>query len=372
MEKIYDNYFKGRLKELHGNSPKDVNGKISSWIEQLDNVTKNLSEFNNKITRADVKYRLLSSSLGRLLPNALGLEVRSYALLMAFKVYFPNKDWSRDKVTVSKYNKKINEILANRIHEIKGKNNQVTQNKLIREKIEKIEQEINKINKDSSISVLDLVESMELSIWKTGKNPAGWFRDCWAKSFSGTYSFEQAVNSFWSIASEYRYYLIYSLLYESYADTIFKYVLREFERCATSKRNNIHFSEENTLQLEHIFPRTEKPTFNMVDFGFADEKDYNSFVEKIENWTFLHERLNKNVGNNLIFDKAPVYKDQPGWFNKLDNQKLDPSFDVEMTSIVGEEIAQLSGLLGGNSSPLYRTLLELRGLEIAIFAANRF
>lgn len=132
------------------------------------------------------------------------------------------------------------------------------------------------------------------------------------------------------------------------------------------------YLERETLPKEHIFPKIEKHIFNFGDYGFVDEKEYNSFVEKIENWTFLHARLNNYIKNYLIFDKAPFYKDQSGRYNMLENQILNPSFNVEMTSKIGEEITQLSRLLGGNSSPLYRILLELRGLEIAIFAANRF
>lgn len=354
IESIYDNYFKGKLKKANKDSLL-INKQIDNWIGKLKNGSCWLNYLNDNIRKE--QYKILFHSLR--------LSLRSRALLLSFQSNFPDVDLDSREFQISKANTDIYDIVDKKINEIKNNysalwyDNNISQH--FKDLINGFEAQLSELRKKQkttvNLSILDLVELIELCIWNAGSNPRAGFMNSWDWAFNSSDNDKiAAFNAFWNGlgVSGKRYNLIESILYWSGMDSQFRYVLKEFER--SKHNNNIHFCN---ITMEHIFPQTPKKDFIFKEWGFRDEEEYEGFKNKSYNLALLEGGSPQAQAGNqpIIVIKSNVYK----------TQNL-----VKSTKKLGDILGEVAIRMKNNISPLYRTRLELRSIELALFAIERF
>jgi len=211
------------------------------------------------------------------------------------------------------------------------------------------------------ISILNLVELLELAVWKVGKEPVETFKNAWKMAFNSTS--EQGVINAFRFLEGYRY---------DYLDTFanFGFIYNEYERTIF---NNDILNEilADKLSVEHIFPREEKDIEvikdSLKDFGFT-MYDYKHFVEKNPgNWILLKRNLNSKVKNLSPLNKGFKYVE---FFSQ--DRKSKEKCIVKSVERLGNELVKLAQLSNNEPSPAFKYLLEIRRLELTIFLYERF
>jgi len=217
------------------------------------------------------------------------------------------------------------------------------------------------------ISILNLVELLELAVWKVGKEPVETFKNAWKMAFNSTS--EQGVINAFRFLEGYRYNYL-----DNFAN--FGFIYNEYERTIF---NNDILNEilADKLSVEHIFPQEEKDIEvikdSLKDFGFTDLDDYKRFVEENPgNWILLRRNLNSKVKNLSPLNKGFKYV---GFFSQKpqgQNRKNKEECIVKSVERLGKELVKLAQLSNNEPSPAFRYLLEIRRLELTIFLYERF
>jgi hypothetical protein len=136
--------------------------------------------------------------------------------------------------------------------------------------------------------------------------------------------------------------------------------LREFEfHC---HGDNIHFNKN--LQVEHIFP--QEPTISKPPLGYfqppiVTSVDYDAYVATLGNQMYLVGSLNTSFGRDLPPIKADAH------FKQANNTVVVPFHNQVKSAIaVGNDFNMIT------DPQHYRTYLDIRAVELAVFAAERF
>ncbi|MBF0547523.1 MAG: DUF262 domain-containing protein [Candidatus Riflebacteria bacterium] len=215
---------------------------------------------------------------------------------------------------------------------------------------------------NKNLSIFNLIEENELSIWKNNKRPIGRF--LWDKS-----SIEKIVSHIKTFSFWYKKdFLIRDLSYGNY-----KYVLYEYERLTQQYSNeeltrllDFDIDEEDgiDIQREHIFAQSPENFQELKDLWLkTTNENYDDWVWKIGNIALLEHQINiGDAGNKKIWNKAESYlRSQFKGTKELAETILKLRAAITSTN-ASDDIAFLA----------YKILIEIRELELLAFTFYRF
>lgn len=221
------------------------------------------------------------------------------------------------------------------------------------DKLKNICNTLTHINTNPDISLINLIESFELSIWKI-LDP----RETFARLYS-TYIQNSTINDGQTMINPFNYLIEsyrngYMLENRNYG--LFSYILLEYERCIYGDDLSSAFLNKS-LSLEHVFPQTDDSNkIGLTEYGFSGSGDYSRWIWRIGNIMLLDVKDNSAAGDNPIVGKIPVYKKSS--FKSVKNVKRD--------------LELLSASTKHAPNHYFKLYLEIRELEITYFTYCRF
>ena len=365
-EAAYSDYF---VKEPKTNP--HASGLLSDWIETTTVISNQLDRLDRWITSPSVLPSCIMPTMVKrtirddyaTILNSLGLNIRCVAVLCKIGEQFPKVEWHDKAATVTTNNAKVVSVLSNRLAIAKDLNNGALPAVLIN-KIQDLKKRIEALNKsdEREISAIEVVERIQLFTLSIGSSYPGGFRDYWNASFKPGNTIQDVLRLWYEFATMYwadnRERFIASLFERFLNDTIRKYVLREHEYACHG--NNIHFNKG--LELEHIFP--ENPTAKPPPGYFSPTTtsiDYDGYISLLGNQVYLDGPLNGSIRNHLPPIKAAAYATQSH------NSIVATSKNQVRSAIaIGNDFSLIS------DSQHFKTYIDLRAVELAVFAAERF
>ena len=243
---------------------------------------------------------------------------------------------------------------------------------LLRAKLQRTLERVNQFQDyldNRYISMVNVIEKIELSIWKNGKRPIGSLME---KGMNSDALLKHTLDY------AYRYKEQNNYLLRDFGFGNVKYLLLEYERMVHGDTQSyqkiiaMESSEDDnvSIQREHIYPVN-------LDESVAEEIKqlwsqggsvvYSDWIWKIGNVTLLEHHINiGNASNKPIDEKARVY---------LEHQTIF-AHTRELATDVLEIASLLDELKLDKKSPLwhypYKVLLEIRELELLSFLYCRF
>ncbi len=364
----YGDYFAPEPKK-NPNTPQLLEGwigmtaTISCQLDRIDIWLNKPSPLPSCIMPT-VATRTVSEDYAAIL-KSLKLNIRNVAVLCKFSEIFPTEEWHSKVATVLTGNVRVVPILESRRIQAKG-NSTGELPKTITDKIDELGKRIDALREpqEREISVLEVVERMQLFTLALGSSYPGGFKNYWNAAFKEGNSIQDAIKMWYEFATAYnadnRERFIGSLFDPFLNETIKCYLLREFEFCCHG--DNIHFNK--SLQVEHIFP--QEPTISKPPLGYfqppiVTSVDYDAYVAILGNQMYLDGSLNSSIKRDLPPIKADAY------FKQANNTIVVPFQNrVKSAIAVGNDFNMIT------DSQHYRTYLDIRTLEFAVFAAERF
>jgi len=339
-------------------STTDKSTLLTSWLDEIQIIYDQLKHLNDCMSGKEATVNNPSFiCLGRtirddydIIIRSLGLSSRSIAVLLKFRALY-KAEWHDRFPMQCICNPDLFKSLSDHLNQIRGK----TKNQEIHTQIDLVDMPScdQKPPYQCNYSMLQVVERMELLIWKRGYNPQGKFKDKWNAVFGNGDFFAQDAVTAW-----YSWYYPENdfprFIQDDGNESIFRYILREYEGYL-NKGVNIHFDTD--LSLEHIFPQTPNPK-PTVGYGFATSNDYDQFLNRSGNLTFVYQ--NASLSNQLPDIKASLY------LNPI-NVKGVTKKQPEITTRVGNQLHSLI-----TDYPAYQDALRVRCSELAVFSLKRF
>jgi len=364
-----------KLKDAYKKESEEINELLKDITLNIEKIVNLLEYINKNISNKEFKRIFI-----HLKPN-----FRLYAILANIYYKFPNENfvekkyiWRAGFVVNQRLEEELNRLDI-KVREIKDIFNELNINmqkgnrnaikNFLKGRINKIKDFISSSNENLvkeinnnfniKISILDFIEVFELAVWKQSKEPIEKFRNSWIKSFSkqSKLDLQGILDSFINFVELYRYEYIGN-------DKNFRYIFIEYERLINENESIWEYIEERRLEEEHIFPKEldSSTEHNLKILGFNSTDDYKQFKEKMGNKTLLERRLNASIGNNPIFDKAVSYK------NFCNNNETK----IKDICKLGEDLYKLIQYSNNQLNPSFRWYLELRDIELKVFAYKRF
>lgn len=293
------------------------------------------------------------------------------ALLLKFRALY-QREW-HERFSVSfRYNAKLTHPIQDLIKQVKEG---MSDTRMEMEKVseyandllEKTQSFLPDRDRDTrEISMLEVVERLQLLSWNLGSKPSAKFMKGW--NMTSTYTAPTKFIDHWASWND-GLGFIRQIAFGS-NETNFRYLLKEYEwnlgASATYFAPDLHFSSDS-FELEHIFAgginSDENSRFKAIGdfpaYGLRDEDDFKrALLNRSGNLLFLPKACNRAVGNDLPDMKAAHFSncpDQAGCSH------------LHTVSRVGNQMNPL-----GNNHIAYRYVVELRCAELALFALQRF
>jgi|GEM_PF-6777998 len=361
-EVLYEQHFRGAnsstiCKDLHQNWLPiftDVMSRIDYLTDFLDGSHSSCPSHSNIHAIRTVKddYEIIIKSLV--------LSLRSLAVLFKFRQIF-NCEW-HDKIgTINLNNHSIKNLLITELGRITMEIKALEDNQKLMAESNSLNAQIMKIKDETrDISVLELVEMMELIVFKMGSTKPANYSATWNNAFGQTniaIAITQWFNYIVSFGSRDKFFNY--LLTESpdIKDLHFRYILREYESFESDR--NLHFEH---MDIEHAFPRDPSAiSHTFSSYGFNNEFEYKIFCEIIGNKIWLDSELNSSVKNFLLSVKSGAYQSQ-----KFGSVTVPLHRQAKSAIILG---GKLSGVTNDSH---YKYYMLLRRLEIILFTLKRF
>jgi hypothetical protein len=300
----------------------------------------------------------------RIVLQSLGLNIRNYAVLLNFRHKYPHIELHDQIAKVMVKNQPVIEIINSKLGNIKADAGDIELG-ILANKIVAIQKMITELEQDigeKPISAIEVVERMQVFITEMGSSYPGGFKDYWDVAFNKTSDPNYTINKWYEFATIYwndnKGRFIENLFSNRLSENIRNYILREYESCFFD--NNIHFNK--ALHVEHIFP--ENPTVKPPHGYFpntATPFDYDNWISKIGNLVYLDSSLNESIKHSFPEIKANSYVNQS--HNRI---VVLPENRVQTAITLGQDFNKMT------NNKLFKLYLELRIVEIAIFAARRF
>ena len=369
-DNAYDVYFSRELKNPHKNNSTchllddwiNAGESIITQIDHLDAMRAGKSNQPSCIIPGS-KTRDVADDY-RFVFQSLGLNIRNYAVLFKIRQKYPNIEWHEKSAKITVNNQSVINIINSKLNNIKAEVGHNTPN-IIETKINEIHTMLHALKGDDgekTLSALEVVERMQLFILDMGSSYPGGFSDYWDVAFNKSTDIDQTLNKWYEFATGYwtdnKARFIENLFSENLQEKIRNYVLREYESFKAD--HNIHFNKE--LHIEHIFPQklTVWPPGGYFP-SHVTPFDYDKWITKIGNLVYLDGSLNESIKHSLPEIKAGAY------VNQSHNKIVVPHRNQVQTAIgIGKDFNQI------NETQFFRLYLELRSVELAIFAAKRF
>jgi len=367
-ERAYTDYFSHKIR-----SAGNIVQLLSGWIKTIGSASEQLE----KLRQWKAGNQMLPSYIMPSVPNrtladdyiivldSLGLNIRFLAMLCVFGSHYPGVQWHDKIACVSPDNRGVVTVLRNRFNTVRG---QATGSlpAILSDKVAALEKRIDALmtGEEQWISALEVAERLQLFTLSMGANRPGGFMGYWKGIFQTEHSApEEALQKWYEFATVYyddnRARFIDAIFTPYLNENIKKYLLREYE--FSKYGENIHGN--TSLQIEHIFPEnpTTKPPVGYFPSTMLST-DYDRFVDLLGNQMFLDARLNGSIRNALPTVKGQAYASQ-----RHNAVQVHPVQNRVRSAIaVGEDFCQFK-------EPWhYRIYLDLRALELAAFAAERF
>lgn len=219
------------------------------------------------------------------------------------------------------------------------------------------------------ISIVNLIEKTEMSIWKNGKRPVGSF-----------IKYEKNADKLLSHTLDftYRYKEDSNYLLRDFGFSNVKYLLLEYERMVFKNNNNykkildieINSKDHITIHREHVYPVNpdENESLKIKDIWYANNQErYDQWIWKIGNITLLEHNINiGNAANKSIWEKAEIYHNHKTLF--LHTRELADDI-MEIKTLLNKTGISEDDYLTHYS---FKILLEIRELELLAFLYCRF
>ncbi|HYA41728.1 MAG TPA: DUF262 domain-containing HNH endonuclease family protein [Syntrophobacteraceae bacterium] len=167
-----------------------------------------------------------------------------------------------------------------------------------------------KYAKYKNISIIDLIEMIDVRIYKTrGTDPRAEISRL-AYEINKDWSLEQikdrliSYNQRWMGKEEFVAYLNRDI----YGNRALPHIFIEYcEKISGTKFNVSKLSEfvSKSPTIEHIASQT--PSYSFEALGFADEKEFLEYQHKFGNLTVIEKQLNSAVQNRIPPEKIPYY-----------------------------------------------------------------
>ena len=369
-DNAYDVYFSKELKDL--SQIRSTCQILDEWINTGDSIIQQIDQLDKMRTSksnlascmmSHLKKRTVADDY-RIVLQSLGLDIRNYAVLFKIHQKYPDIEWHEKSAKVPTDNQSVIGIINSKIVNIKAEAGSNIPD-ILKTKIKGLHKMLDDLAGDSGekdMSALEVVERMQLFILDMGSSYPGGFKDYWDVAFNKSIDINKTLNKWYEFATVYwtdnKARFIENLFSNNLPEKIRNYLLREYESFKFD--NNIHFNK--ALHIEHIFPQT--PTVKPPNGYFPNHVtafDYDKWITRIGNLVYLDGSLNESIKHSLPEIKARSYVSQT--HNRI---AVSPDNQVQTAINIGKDFNHI------NDTQFFRIYLELRIVELAIFAAKRF
>jgi hypothetical protein len=375
-ESAYREFFRKKLLDDHPNAEKAC-GLLNTWIAAMEEVADQLEQL--------VRYLSLSDNMGsepslyypgreikddyRAVLLSLRVQTHFLALFLKFRALY-QREWHERFSIPFPYNAKLANPIQDLIKQVKEDIDDTwPEMEKVREYANDLLEKTQSFLPDGDtreISMLEVIERLQLLNWNPGHRWHGSFRNSWHETV--TYAEPTQFIRHWT-AWDFGLNFIRQIAFSS-NETNFRYLLKEYEwslgTSATYFAPDLHFPLVS-LELEHIFARKidddENSRFEAIGgfraYGLEDEDDFmRTLLNRSGNLLFLPKACNRVVSNDLPDIKAAHFSNCP------DQSGCSHWHTV---SCAGNQMSLL-----GNNHLAYRYAVELRCAELALFALQRF
>jgi len=362
-ETLYENYFRG------ANSSSVCNELHQEWLPTFAEITSEIDYLTNFLNGGHTSCSSTSkihtvrtvADDYKIIFNSLGLSLRSLAVLFKFRQFF-NCQWHNKVSKISLNNKYIKALLINELGRITMEIKSLKDNKQLIDASDSLNAQIMSINDEiRDISVIELVEMMELTVFKMGSTKPANYSAAWDSGFGQkniNTAITQWLNYIAGFGSRERFFNYLLTASPDIKDLRFRYILREYESFQSGR--NLHFDED--MEIEHAFPTDWSAIgHTLSSYKFNNEFEYKNFCEILGNKIWLDSGLNRSIKHNPLSTKAGAYQSQK--FGSV----IVPLHRQSQSAI------NLGGKLSGvTNNSHYKYYLLLRRLEIILFTLKRF
>ncbi len=357
----YEEFFRDTLSTTSANIPLT----LTNWLTGIEEVAEGLEYLNSCLTSSSTGPSIFFPRRSNLVDDykaiflSLGLQPHLLALLIKFRI-LTKVDWhTRFPIVTAPLTalvKKINDYL----HNISPK---ISHSEVLKY-INNLQSMLKEIKQKHEISMLEVVERLQILNWNLG---ARWYetfkKSCKTSLGTSNPADPEKIVSYWFNWCGGHDFLDNVL--NGWNDTNFRYLTCEMER---SFGQNIH--KRVDLQLEHILSQSpdDEPRFKAIggytSFGYADKEEYtNQGVWRSGNLTWLTASCNASLGNSMPNDKAVEYTSCV----RHSGGSFSGSSHIKITNKVGSELKPI-----GLSYRDYRWFITSRCAELALFSLGRF
>jgi hypothetical protein len=377
-ENAYRDFFRKELLDNHP-SAKKAHDLLNTWITAMEEVAEQLAQLVKYLSGGTGSEPSLHNPTSRKITDdyravLLSLRVQPHflALLLKFRILC-KREWHEQFSVPFPYDAKLINPIQDLIKRVKeGINDTQLEMERIREYANDLLEKTQSFLPDGDtreISMLEVIERLQLLSWNTGSSRPATFMKSWNKA--SAYTAPTEFISHWA-TWELGLNFIHKITFESLGDrneANFRYLFKEYEwnlGALTSHfaPDDLHFPS-TSFELEHIFAgRIHKnPSFEPIGgflaYGLEDEDDFErTLLSRSGNLLFLPKACNRVVSNDLPDMKAAHFSNCP------DQSGCSHWHTV---SRVGNQMSPL-----GNNHLAYRYTVELRCAELALFALQRF
>jgi len=360
---LYENYFRGAN---FNTVCSDLHQKWLPTFAVITSVIDHLTNFFNTHPSCSYPSKIHSCRTVaddyQIIFNSLRLSLRSLAVLFKFRQVF-NCEWHDKLGTINLNNQAIKTLLINELGKITMEIKVLQNNQELLDESDRLNAEITGINNNENrnISVLELVEMMELIVFKMGSTKPANYSGTWGNVFEQNKNIQSAITQWFNYIASFgnreRFFEYLLSATPDIKNLHFKYILREYESFQSGR--NLHFEDMN---IEHTFP-TDPSGFisNLKSYMFNDKSEYEKFCEILGNKIWLDSRLNSAIKHQLVQIKAKAYINQA-----FANTTVPLPRQSRSAINLGQKFLTIT------DDSHYKYYLMLRRLEIILFTLKRF
>jgi hypothetical protein len=343
----------------------------NKWLPAFSNLSNEIEYLTSMLNGSnlycdDVSKMVENRKVGqeyRTIFGSLKLSIRSLAVLIKFREIY-RCEWHDRLCDITLNNEWIKRTLLERSNMILG--NIISQDISgpLNDLAKKLHNEVESIPliESRKISLLHLVEMMELMVFKMGSTKPGTYAGTWNSAFLKHPELVRSAELWLYYITSYGsrdgfYYFLLNGQPDA-RDGRFRYILFEYEFSKYGK--NIHFNKD--LQLEHIFPQNvDVIASSLSAYGFSDVDDYQQFSERLGNKVFFDSSLNQSIKDQPIHVKSSAYGNQA-----YARTIVAPENRTQSSIDIGTILQSIT------DQSHYKIYLELRQIEIMLFSLQRF